>query len=44
MHPIFRRESILVSLAGTIVITGLGFSIPLFLIYVSQKGIQDELG
>ena len=45
MHRIFQRELILVSLAGTIVIMGLGFIIPLFPIYVSQKGASNfELG
>ena len=45
MHRIFQRELILVSLAGTIVIMGLGFIIPLFPIYVYQKGAGNfELG
>jgi len=45
MSPIFRRELILVALAGTIVVMGLGFIIPLFPIYISQKGASNfELG
>jgi multidrug resistance protein len=45
MRPIFRRELILVALAGTIVVMGLGFIIPLFPIYISQKGASNfELG
>ena len=40
-----RRELIIVSLAGAIVIMGLGFILPLFPIYVSQKGANHfELG
>jgi len=45
MNIIFRKELILVSLAGTIAIMGLGIIIPLFPIYVSQKGASNfELG
>ncbi|HSR12936.1 MAG TPA: MFS transporter [Thermodesulfobacteriota bacterium] len=41
----FRKDLILVALAGTIVVMGLGFIIPLFPIYVSQKGASNfELG
>ena len=40
-----RKELILASLAGTIVVMGLGFIIPLFPIYVSQKGATNfQLG
>lgn len=40
-----QRELIIVSFAGAIVILGLGFIIPLFPIYVSQKGATHfELG
>lgn len=41
MSPIFRKELILVSLAGTIVIMGLGFIIPLFPIYIAEKGASN---
>lgn len=45
MSPIFRRELLLVALAGTIVIMGLAFIIPLFPIYVSQMGANNfQLG
>jgi MFS family permease len=45
MSRIFQRELILVALAGTIVVMGLGFIIPLFPIYISQKGASNfELG
>jgi len=45
MKGIFRKELILVALAGTIVIMGLGFILPLFPIYISQKGASNfELG
>jgi MFS family permease len=45
MRLIFSKELILVALAGTIVIMGLGFIIPLFPIYISQKGASNfELG
>ena len=41
----FRKELILVALAGTIVVMGLGFIIPLFPLYVSQKGASNfQLG
>src|SRR5512143_2659741 len=41
----FRKELILASLAGTIVVMGLGFIIPLFPLYVSQKGATNfQLG
>ncbi len=40
-----QKESILVALAGTVVVMGLGFIIPLFPIYVSQKGATNfQLG
>ncbi len=40
-----RKELILASLAGTIVVMGLGFIIPLFPLYVSQKGATNfQLG
>ena len=45
MKSIFQRELILVALAGTIVVMGLGFIIPLFPIYVAEKGASNfELG
>ena len=45
MTSIFQRELILVALAGTIVVMGLGFIIPLFPIYVAEKGASNfELG
>lgn len=45
MMQIFRKELILVVLAGTIVIMGLGFIIPLFPIYVAEKGASNfQLG
>jgi MFS family permease len=45
MNSIFRKELILVALAGTIVVMGLGFIIPLFPIYVAEKGASNfELG
>jgi len=45
MNSIFQKELILVALAGTIVVMGLGFIIPLFPIYVSEKGASNfELG
>jgi len=45
MRRIFRKELVLVTLAGTIVVMGLGFIIPLFPIYISQKGASNfELG
>lgn len=45
MNSMFQRELILVALAGTIVVMGLGFIIPLFPIYVSEKGASNfELG
>jgi MFS family permease len=41
----FRKELILVALAGTIAVMGLGFIIPLFPVYVSQKGATNfQLG
>ena len=41
----FRKDLILVALAGTVVVMGLGFIIPLFPIYVSQKGATNfQLG
>jgi MFS family permease len=40
-----RKELILVALAGTVVVMGLGFLIPFFPIYVSQKGATNfQLG
>src|SRR3989304_2348038 len=45
MTSLFQRDLILVALAGTIAVMGLGFIIPLFPIYVSQKGASNfELG
>lgn len=45
MNSIFRKELILVALAGTIVVMGLGFIIPLFPIYVTEKGATNfQLG
>ena len=45
MSVIFRRELILVALSGTIVVMGLGFIIPLFPIYVAEKGATNfQLG
>jgi MFS family permease len=41
----FRKELILAALAGTIAVMGLGFIIPLFPIYVTQKGATNfQLG
>ncbi len=41
----FRKELILASLAGTVVVMGLGFIIPLFPLYVSRKGATNfQLG
>jgi MFS family permease len=41
----FGKELILVALAGTIAVMGLGFIIPLFPIYVAQKGANNfQLG
>jgi multidrug resistance protein len=45
MSHLFRKELILVAMAGTITVLGLSFIIPLFPIYVSQKGASNfELG
>jgi MFS family permease len=45
MKPTFQKELILVALAGTVVVMGLGFIIPLFPIYVAEKGASNfELG
>ena len=45
MNHLFRKELILVAMAGTITVLGLSFIIPLFPIYVSQKGASNfELG
>ncbi len=45
MNQLFRKELLLVAMAGTIAVLGLGFIIPLFPIYVSQKGATNfELG
>jgi MFS family permease len=45
MISAFRKELILVALAGTIAVMGLGFIIPLFPVYVSQKGATNfQLG
>lgn len=45
MRRLFQKELILVALAGTIVVMGLGFIIPLFPIYVSEKGASNfQLG
>jgi MFS transporter, DHA1 family, multidrug resistance protein len=45
MSLIFRRELILAALSGTIVVMGLGFIIPLFPIYVAEKGATNfQLG
>ena len=45
MFSNLRKELILVAVAGTIVILGLGFIIPLFPIYVAEKGASNlELG
>ncbi len=45
MNSIFQRDLILVALAGTIVVMGLGFIIPLFPIYVAEKGASNfQLG
>jgi MFS family permease len=45
MSPILRKELILAALAGTIVMMGLGFIIPLFPIYIAEKGASNfELG
>jgi DHA1 family multidrug resistance protein-like MFS transporter len=41
----FHKELILAALAGAVVVMGLGFIIPLFPIYVSQKGASNfQLG
>jgi multidrug resistance protein len=41
----FRKELILVALAGTVVVMGLAFIIPLFPIYISRKGASNfQLG
>jgi MFS family permease len=41
----FRKELILLALAGTIAVMGLGFIIPLFPIYVARKGANNfQLG
>ena len=45
MNHLFQKELILVAMAGTITVLGLSFIIPLFPIYVSQKGASNfELG
>ncbi len=45
MEKIARRDLVVVAAAGTIVIMGLGFIIPLFPIYVTQKGANNlQLG
>jgi len=45
MNPILRKELILAALAGTIVMMGLGFIVPLFPIYITEKGASNfELG
>jgi len=45
MNRIFHKELIIVAVAGTIVVMGLGFIIPLFPIYVAEKGANNlELG
>lgn len=45
MEKIARRDLLVVAVAGTIVIMGLGFIIPLFPIYVTQKGANNlQLG
>ena len=45
MSPILRKELILAALAGTTVMMGLGFIIPLFPIYIAEKGASNfELG
>jgi multidrug resistance protein len=45
MNSMLQRDLILVALAGTIVVMGLGFIIPLFPIYVAEKGASNfELG
>jgi multidrug resistance protein len=41
MKSFYRRELILAALAGTVVIMGLGFIIPLFPIYVAEKGASS---
>jgi len=45
MNRLFQKELILVAMAGTIAVMGLGFIIPLFPIYVSEKGASNfQLG
>ena len=45
MNLTFGKELILIALAGTIAVMGLGFIIPLFPIYVAQKGANNfQLG
>ena len=45
MSAILRKELVLAALAGTIVLTGLAFIIPLFPIYIAEKGASNfELG
>lgn len=45
MNPILRKEFTLAALAGTIVMMGLGFIVPLFSIYIAEKGAKNfELG
>ena len=45
MSRLFQKEFILVALAGTITVMGLGFIIPLFPIYVVEKGASNfQLG
>lgn len=45
MEKLARRDLFVVATAGTIVIMGLGFIIPLFPIYVTQKGANNlQLG
>ncbi len=45
MKILFRKELFLAAMAGTIVMLGLGFIIPIFPVYVSQKGATNfQLG
>ncbi len=45
MNPLFQKQLMIVALAGTITIMGLAFIIPLFPIYVAEKGASNfQLG
>ncbi len=45
MNPLFRKELLLAAMAGTITLMGVGFIIPIFPVYVTQKGATNfQLG